>query len=168
MGKEETGDWCFLWLLDSLYFIHLCLWYKQKLKKKKKEKNKKGGVSWWPSRLRIWCCRCSSSGHYHVAGSLLGLGTSACHRRGQKKEKRKDKREKRKKGRSHVSTFHLAELKTFIERQLQTTFDWIFQGVFILFGCLAGKRAGKVHTSSDTYSLILTEIEKLGQTKMVL
>lgn len=28
------------------------------------------GVPWWPSGLRIWCCRCCGLGHCYSMGSM--------------------------------------------------------------------------------------------------
>jgi len=41
-------------------------------------RNKKNGVPFWCSGLRIWLCHCSSSGHCSDAGLIPGLGTSTC------------------------------------------------------------------------------------------
>ena len=47
------------------------------------------GVPWWLSRLRIWCCHCSSSGHCCGGAWTLGPGTSMCLRCGQREKKTK-------------------------------------------------------------------------------
>ena len=46
--------------------------------------------SLWHSILRIQCHHCNSLGHCHGKGLIPGLGTSTCHRYGQKKKKKKD------------------------------------------------------------------------------
>ena len=58
-------------------------------------KPKRGGVPWWPSGLRTWCCYCCGSGCCFRVGSTPGPGTSACCRYSPKK-KRERQRESRK------------------------------------------------------------------------
>ena len=55
------------------------------------DQSRTGGVPWGLSGLRIWHCHCSR------AGSVPGLGTSACHRCGKKKKTKKKKKKKKKK-----------------------------------------------------------------------
>ena len=46
------------------------------------------GVLLWCSELRrIWYCYCSSLGHCCDKGSVLGLGTSICNRRGKNRKR---------------------------------------------------------------------------------
>ena len=47
------------------------------------------GVPSWFSKLGIWCCEKCGSGYSCGVGSTPGLGTSVCHRCGQKKKKKK-------------------------------------------------------------------------------
>ena len=47
------------------------------------------GVSWWLSRVRIWCCHWSSLDHCCGVGWIPDLGTSTGCRRSKKKKKRK-------------------------------------------------------------------------------
>ena len=51
----------------------------------KKKEREPGGVPWWLSRLRIWCCHCCGLGHHSGTGSIPGPQTSACYGHGQKK-----------------------------------------------------------------------------------
>ena len=46
-----------------------------------------GGVPLWLSGLRTLHCLCNGSGHFCGAGSIPGLGTSACCQYVQKKKK---------------------------------------------------------------------------------
>ena len=48
-------------------------------------------VPWWLCGLRIQCCHCCISGYCYGTGSILGLGTSACHRHSQENTKSKQK-----------------------------------------------------------------------------
>ena len=48
-----------------------------------------GGVLLCLSRLRIWCCHCSGLGCCCGAGLIPVLGTSTCHRHGQKRRRRR-------------------------------------------------------------------------------
>ena len=58
------------------------------------------GVSWWLSRVRIWCCHWSSLDHCCGVGWIPDLGTSTgCRlsKKKKKKEKKKEKEDKKKK-----------------------------------------------------------------------
>ena len=61
-----------------------------KKKKKKKEKRQEIGFPLWHSRLRILCCHWNGLGHCCGADSVPSMGTSTCHRHGQKKRKRQE------------------------------------------------------------------------------
>ena len=50
-----------------------------------------GGVPLWHSRLRIWHCHSSCSGHCCGTGLIPGLRTSTCCGSSQKKKKKKEK-----------------------------------------------------------------------------
>ena len=56
-----------------------------------KTKENELGVPLWCSRLRIQCGHCSGLGHCCDTVSVPGLGTSACHRCGQKRKEKENK-----------------------------------------------------------------------------
>ena len=55
-------------------------------------KEKLQGVPLWCSGLRIWHCYYNGLGRCYGVGSIPGLGTSTCHRCGQKKKKEKNEK----------------------------------------------------------------------------
>ena len=75
-----------------LYFI--CRWICMcaKINRTVCKKKVKFGFLLWFSRLRIWCCHCSGSGHCRGANLIPGLGTFTCHRCSPKKKKKKKKK----------------------------------------------------------------------------
>ena len=50
------------------------------------------GVPWGCSKLGIWCCHCSCSGHCCGTGLVPSLGSSTCYEHRQKKRKKEKKR----------------------------------------------------------------------------
>lgn len=57
-------------------------------KKNKTKKPKHAGILLWCSKLRIWCCPCSSLGHCCGTGFISGLETSTYHRYGPKQKQK--------------------------------------------------------------------------------
>ena len=75
-----------LWSLVELCFLRGGKSSWNPLRKEFPQKWLKFGVPWRLSRLRIWCCHCSSSGNSCGMGSIPGPWTSTCLVCGQRKK----------------------------------------------------------------------------------